>query len=161
MIGAILAVDENMGLAKDGKLAWPIKEDMEFFRKITTGEGKNAIVMGRSTAESMPFFPLKKRENFIATRNPKLESEIELTVESLKKLNSKFKEVWIIGGKQIYEHCFEHKLVDRILITKIPGDYECDLFLDKSSFVRDYVLDFTYKLKDCDLVVETWILKHI
>ncbi len=161
MIGAILAVEEEMGLAKNGKLAWSIKEDMDFFRKITTGDGSNAIVMGRSTAESMPVFPLKRRENFIVTRNPKTEKHISLTKDSFEKLSKEYKEVWVIGGKQVYEYCFENKLVERILITRIPRSYDCDLFLDESYLTRNYILDFTYKLRDCDLSVETWKLKHI
>ena len=58
----ILALDSQNGLGKDGDLAWRIREDMKYFKKITMGDSsaQNAVVMGRKTWDSIPekFKPL-------------------------------------------------------------------------------------------------------
>ena len=54
----IIAVDDKNGIGKNGTLPWRIKEDMEFFRTVTSTTKKkhrqNAVIMGRKTWESIP-----------------------------------------------------------------------------------------------------------
>jgi len=54
----VIAVDDKNGIGKEGALAWSIKEDMQFFKHITTNTQKkgkqNAVIMGRKTWESIP-----------------------------------------------------------------------------------------------------------
>ena len=45
----IAAVCQKRGIGKDGTLPWKIVEDMKFFSKLTKGNGKNAIIMGKKT----------------------------------------------------------------------------------------------------------------
>ena len=71
----ILAIDSNNWLGKNNDLAWKLKSDMQYFKKITTQtqqENKqNAVIMGRKTWESIPekFRPLPDRKNFLLTRD--------------------------------------------------------------------------------------------
>ena len=63
----IVAVDVNNGIGANNQLLCRIKEDMEMFKKITIGNGNNAVVMGRKTFESLPNGPLLTRDNYVIT----------------------------------------------------------------------------------------------
>ena len=53
-VNLIVAVDSKCyGIGKDGKIPWHNKDDMKFFKDITTGYGNNAVIMGRKTFESI------------------------------------------------------------------------------------------------------------
>ena len=68
----IAAVDDNGGIGKDGKLPWGrLKDDINWFRKVTVGNGNNAVIMGRKTWDSLPkqFRPLPERYNIVLSRN--------------------------------------------------------------------------------------------
>ena len=47
---AIVAVDKNWGIGKDGDLLFHIPEDMKFFRMTTLNHN---VVMGRKTLENV------------------------------------------------------------------------------------------------------------
>ena len=50
----IVATCNNNGIGINNQLPWDlIKEDMKLFSKLTTGNGNNAIIMGRKTFESI------------------------------------------------------------------------------------------------------------
>ena len=67
-IEAIVAVDKNYGMAKNGQIPWKSKTDMNFFKTTTTN---NIIVMGSKTLLSLKnALPLPNRLNIILTRNP-------------------------------------------------------------------------------------------
>ena len=50
----IVAADLNNGIGKNGKIPWRISADMDFFKKTTMGNGKNAVIMGRTTGNHCP-----------------------------------------------------------------------------------------------------------
>ncbi|MBQ9180273.1 MAG: dihydrofolate reductase, partial [Firmicutes bacterium] len=64
---AIVAVDKNWAIGKDGDLLFKLPGDMKFFRETTKGK---VIVLGRKTLESFPGGkPLPGRVNVVLTRN--------------------------------------------------------------------------------------------
>lgn len=48
---AIVATDENFVIGKDNTIPWRSKSDMRMFRYLT---GKQNLIMGRKTVESLP-----------------------------------------------------------------------------------------------------------
>lgn len=89
----IAALSPSNGLGVSGGLAWSLKGEMAYFRKATSfvppspasgaeekGKGKNAVIMGRNTWESIPpkFRPLKGRINVVVSRKMGEEREKEL-----------------------------------------------------------------------------------
>lgn len=91
----IAALSPSNGLGVSGGLAWSLKGEMAYFRKATSfvplpshsaagaetkGKGKNAVIMGRNTWESIPpkFRPLKGRINVVVSRTTGEEREKEL-----------------------------------------------------------------------------------
>ena len=65
---AIVAVDKNWGIGKDGEQLIYIPEDLKRFKAFTIG---NTIILGRKTMYTFPGSkPLKGRRNLILSRTP-------------------------------------------------------------------------------------------
>lgn len=142
----IVAMDNLKGIGLNNKLPWPIvKEDMEMFKKLTIGDGKNAVIMGKNTYLSLPNI-LKERDNLVLSKkledpgknNVYIFSDISSLLEFCK---NKYREVWIIGGAEIYKQFLDLNLVDKIYLTKIDSNYKCDCFFPESYFDRFNLLD--------------------
>ena len=73
-ISMIASVGKNNELGKDNNLIWRFKEDLKFFREITTG---HVIVMGRKTFESLPRM-LPNRHHVVITSKDNFNDEIEV-----------------------------------------------------------------------------------
>jgi dihydrofolate reductase len=155
---AIFACTPKGGIGLNGKLPWRIKEDMKLFKKITTqvdnDTGKtNAVIMGRNTWESIPekFRPLPNRINIIiSTTMNKIEteelyntnessvyivhsiSELDLLLYKLKhtKKGSKLNIPFIIGGAKLYNKMFELDKINKVHLSLVNEEYECDTFID-------------------------------
>lgn len=134
----IAAADLNNGIGKNGKIPWKISADMKFFQEKTVGNGKNAVIMGRTTWESLPekHRPLKNRLNIILTRDnsytasgAKIASSLE---EALKiaEQNS-CEEIFVIGGAKVYNESIEHKNCSGIWLTRVSKTFNCDTFFPK------------------------------
>ena len=122
MIKLIVAVDSNYGIGYKNSLLFRIKEDLQRFRELTTG---HFVVMGRKTYESLPK-PLPERINVVITRNPKynpkdtsviVESDIMRIVSYYLDTGQQEKDLWIIGGAEIYEQFLP--FADEIHMTMI------------------------------------------
>ena len=72
MISIITAYSNKKVIGKNNKMPWDIKGDLEFFKKLTTG---NIVIMGRKTFESIGKV-LPNRINIVITRNIENKSKI-------------------------------------------------------------------------------------
>jgi len=136
-VEAILAVDMNFGLAKEGKIPWKSKKDLNFFREKTIN---NVVIMGAKTLLSLPnSMPLKNRINIVLTNNYEKYSKTYEKYDNIYFVNFnhvvnlikycyKDKTIFIIGGSQIYELMLP--FCSTIWLTKIKTDYECDLIFN-------------------------------
>lgn len=135
----ILAMDLDGCIGKDDGLPWRLRADMLRFKRLTVGEGNNAVLMGRTTWESLPeaYRPLNNRLNIVVTRNQEYTVEgveIASSIENgLALANEKESEVcWIIGGANVYEQCRE--LVDEVHVTMVEtndsGEIRVGLFTE-------------------------------
>lgn len=125
----IVAMAENRVIGKDNQLIWHMPNDLKFFKQKTTG---HYVIMGRKSYESMGK-PLPNRLNIIISRNREYAVEGAMVVHSLKDAldfaeQQKQKEVFILGGGEIYRQAFEKKLVDKIYLTEIKDTFEGDTF---------------------------------
>jgi dihydrofolate reductase/thymidylate synthase len=137
----IVAIDKDGGISRDGELPWDSPEDMNFFKSTTTGNGKNVVIMGRLTYESIPgkFRPLRKRKNVVISSSIEPASEPLISVypsilEALKGLGNQngYDEIFIMGGGRIYDDILENYLYlcDKIYLTKFKASYQCDMAID-------------------------------
>lgn len=153
MIIQILALDEKNGIGKDNQLPWPFnKEDMKFFKETTSGHD---VLMGRNTWESLPKKPLPNRKNYVITSSiEKIDGHAYVIkdLSFLKHYNQK-KKMFIIGGSKLYHSTFD--ITDKIMITKIKGEYDCDTFYDYEYVKNNFTLKYNLMLGDNK--VETWV----
>lgn len=139
----IVSVCKNNGIGISNKLPWELSQDMEFFKSQT----KNSVViMGRNTFFSIPekFRPLKDRTNVVISLT--LDTIHGVTVmKSLKEAFDYFcnEEMYIIGGQRIYREALD--FADKLLITKIYRDYECDTFFPE---ICNFQLETFSELKE-------------
>lgn len=125
MIVAIVACDNQWGIGKDGSIPWKCKEDLKHFRETTNG---HKIVMGRKTWESLPIRPLPDRVNVVITRQTDYIAEGAIISDDIIWPDDEDDILYVIGGSEIYK--LYEPYLDKILITRIPNDHECDTFLD-------------------------------
>ena len=146
MISLILAIDDKGGIGKNNSLPWPHnKEDMEFFKNITN---QKTILMGKNTWKSLPKKPLPNRLHYIFTTDlmfPTSHVIKRVTTDDVSGWITKYdslhpdEELMIIGGVSLVEQ--SKSIIDKIYLTKIHGDFDCDVFLDLtllSNFVKIY-----------------------
>lgn len=135
MFSIIVAMGENREIGKDNGLLWHIPEDLQNFKKITTGK---TVIMGRRTFESIGK-PLPRRENVVISRTLSKLKERELGIKifnSLEEVIKKYgkkkndgEEVFVIGGEQIYREILEKDLADRLYISHIKySDFTADAY---------------------------------
>lgn len=140
-ISIIAAIGENQELGKNNKLLWHIPEDLERFKKLTEG---HVVIMGRKTFESLRS-PLPNRINVIVTKNKdytvSLYRYIDTLIcqtfkEAIKIAKTKEKkEIFIIGGGQIYQQAID--IADKLYLTIVDGNFDADTFFpDYSQFTK-------------------------
>ncbi len=125
MISIIAAMTKNRAIGKDNKLPWKLPEDLKNFKKLTTG---NTIIMGRKTYESIGK-PLPNRNNIVVSSTMQPSNGVQVCKniqEALEKAKSHGKEIFIIGGAQIYEQTIP--IADKLYITHVKQEYEGDAF---------------------------------
>ena len=135
----ILAMDLDGCIGKDDGLPWRLRADMLRFKRLTVGDGHNAVLMGRTTWESLPeaYRPLSERLNIIVTRNEEYSVDGAYACLSIEKGLGLAEEnssdiCWIIGGANVYEQCRE--LVDEVHVTMVEtnqsGEVRVGLFTE-------------------------------
>ena len=108
----IVARSLNYGIGFKGDLPWRLSQDMKMFKKITTlkeNEGKNSVIMGRKTFESMNSKALPNRHNIVVSSDQTLDQRndiqradsFEQGLEIAKKLDPSSR-IFVIGGSKLY-----------------------------------------------------------
>lgn len=125
-IQAIVAIDENGAIGRQGELLCHLPADMRHFKEVTMD---HSIVMGRKTFESFPRRPLPGRQNIVITRNAAWQYSGVTVVHSLEDAvaAAQTDAVIIIGGAQVYEQALP--LVDVLHLTRIHARWaSADVF---------------------------------
>ena len=153
MFNVILAHDNKNGIGKNNELPWFFPSDMRFFKSMTSPLNfldTSIVIMGRKTMESIPNHFLPNRINIVISNKYTEEKEDLHIVDSFNKAlevanTYEGNKIWVIGGSSIYNMAFRHKDLDKIFITSINGDFDCDTFitLPKMKLVNKYT--FTEK----------------
>lgn len=138
----IVAVDSNWAIGHKGKLLVSIPEDMQFFRRETTGK---VVVMGRKTLESFPNgLPLKNRVNVVITKDKEYNIKdaiichsIEEALEVLKQYNDE--DIYVIGGESVYRQFLPYCSVAHV--TKINYSYEADTYFPNLDEMDEWTIE--------------------
>lgn len=122
----VASAGERNELGRGGDLCWHIPEDLRHFKELTTG---GAVIMGRSTWESLPKRPLPGRTNIVVTRNKDYEAPGAVTTGSLEEAVGLAGDsnTFIIGGESVYRQAL--LLAERLELTRIfATDPEADKY---------------------------------
>jgi dihydrofolate reductase len=125
LISLVAAAGNNNVIGGDNKLPWKMPADMKFFKDLTM---HHSVIMGRKTFASFGI-PLKNRRNIIITRDTSLSisgCEVVHSLDEAIKLVKDDKEVFIIGGAEIYRQSMA--IANKIYLTRIHGDFEGDSY---------------------------------
>lgn len=133
------------GIGRDGRLSWNIPAQADHLIRVTTVPdedgrgGRNAVIMGRRMWESLPedSRPLPDRINVVLTRassDPSFVSPYPKNViiahsvaHALEQLSTHdVKEVFAIGGEQVFAEAVDSPNCARIFLTRIGQDFACD-----------------------------------
>ncbi|CCC68234.1 hypothetical protein NCAS_0B01500 [Naumovozyma castellii] len=167
VVSIVACLVPEMGIGFQGNLPWRLSKEMKYFRQVTSSTfdpaKKNAVIMGRKTWESIParFRPLPNRINVVISRSftDTLQEANDLTdpyfkINSLSgcidelttKMTKDLERIYIIGGGEIYNECYN--MADYWLITKLtPVDTvepEMDTFLNTKTLKQVFEEDKTH-----------------
>jgi len=128
MISIIVAYSKNRVIGDDQDIPWYIREDMQFFKKRTSGK---IVIMGRKTYESIPekHRPFKGRTTYVLTRDTSYtidHEDVKIFHDFDKalmvaKLTAGDDEIMIAGGAQIYNLAIPY--TDRIYATILAEEF--------------------------------------
>ena len=126
---AIVAMDRNNVIGREGDLPWRLPSDLKHFKTLTYGK---PCLMGRKTWESLPF-PLPGRPNLIVTRDKSYAAEKAEVFHSIRNFVGKgfehagalgVDEVMLIGGAQLYKVLLDY--CDRLYVSHVDTEVQGD-----------------------------------
>jgi dihydrofolate reductase len=122
--------EENRVIGRDRDLPWHIPEDLQHFKKLTTG---HPLLMGRRTFESIVHQfggPLPNRRMVVLTSQGPFEAypdvETYASIDAALDALSDAEVVFIGGGEAIYRQFLP--TADRLELTLVEGAYEGDTY---------------------------------
>lgn len=172
VVAVVAYQQEDRAIGFCNRLIYRLREDMEHFRKLTTG---HVVLMGRRTYESVGR-NLPRRVNVVMSRSPKPKhmsdnsfwcSDLEYALAWCSE-NHPEKTVFIIGGEEIYRLALPY--LDKVVATEIEnrdhlqadaffpdlpeGDFEL-VYPGKQQTGRDAL-----SCQDVSYRIATWERKH-
>jgi dihydrofolate reductase len=152
MIIGLFAVDEANGMGINNHLPWPKnKDDMNWFKVLTKNQ---TVVMGSNTWNSSDMIkPLPGRRNVVITSQcinmPKVTTASGDVVTILHKIAQEDlnKQIFVIGGANILMQA--EPVMEKIYITRIPGRYKSDTFIDLVHLTQNFTLMHEQNLGSC------------
>ncbi|MEN0000718.1 MAG: dihydrofolate reductase [Pseudomonadota bacterium] len=141
VISLIVAVSENGIIGRDGDMPWRLSSDLKRFKALTLD---HPVIMGRKTFESIGK-PLPGRLNIVVSRDmdwaaegtirvSSLSAAIDLATANLESQHANAdddvdrddlpKEIFIIGGGQIYAQAME--FAEALYVTEVLAEIDGD-----------------------------------
>lgn len=122
-IKAIVCMDLNNAIGYKNELLCKLPNDMKRFKQLTLGTGNNSVLCGSKTYESMGNLP--NRYMIVATKSKTYEGvHTTKNVEDFTRLWKTYspdKDLWILGGEEIYKQTLDY--VDELHITVVTSEF--------------------------------------
>lgn len=137
----IAAHDGRRGIGRAGQMAWHIPGESRWTaattRRTARPELRNALVMGRKTYDSIPQQrrPLAGRTSIVISTATEVMDDGVYLARGLKEAIQRaatlenIGDTYIFGGATIYRQALDQLIADELLISVVPGDYQCDAHL--------------------------------
>jgi len=126
-ISIVAAVANNHVIGADNKLLWHLPADLMYFKNLTMG---HTMIMGRKTFESIGK-PLPGRRTIVVSRKPDFDAqgcEVAHSIKGALKLAKKDKEIFVVGGAEIYQQTINLPQTHKLYITRVFAQFEGDAF---------------------------------
>lgn len=130
LISLIVAMDEERGIGKGGRVPWHLSDDLRRFKALTMG---HHLIVGRKTWEAIGR-PLPGRRLVIVTRDPDYRPQscpdcvvvnsLQAALDAARRAGDS--EAFIGGGGEIYAQALP--LAHRIHLTTVHTRAGCDVF---------------------------------
>ncbi len=129
MISLIFATDPNHLIGSDNDLPWNYPEDLKYFKKTTVNK---SVLMGLNTFHSIMSIngkPLPKRNLIVASLEEFSYPNVTVISDLISFLKAPHnEEIFVIGGKTIYELAFPY--ADKLYITHIKKAHIGNVYLN-------------------------------
>ena len=171
LLNLIAAADNSNGIGLNGSLPWFFPLELKYFARVTTqtfSEKKmNAVIMGRKTWISIPKKPLKNRVNIVVSSTiEKDDVEGAYVYPTFAKalqhcsLNKNIESAFVIGGVRLYQEFLSLNWWNKIFLTRVEGEFECDTFLPELEGIEGSTSPLKSKeeVNECD--GNTYKYKH-
>jgi dihydrofolate reductase len=137
---AIVAMTRDRVIGKNNKIPWRLRGEQSWFKEMTMG---HPILMGRKTFESIGK-PLPGRRNLVVTRTGNF-AGVDL-IRDLQAFDpapyqTHGKEIYVIGGAEIYEALLDR--CDTIYATIVKEEYAGDTYFPE--FESQFALSETIR----------------
>lgn len=152
---SVAAVAENGVIGRDGELPWPsIPADKRQYRERIAD---SPVIMGHVTFDSMredlpgtDQIVLSRSESSFDVDSAHHASGIDEAISTIERLGAD--RGYVIGGAGIYD--LFHPVVDRMVLSQIPGEYDGDAF-----FPDWYPKDWNRidRVEYDDFTLEEWV----
>jgi dihydrofolate reductase len=119
----VAAVASNGIIGANGELPWRLPEDLQHFKRITTG---HPVIMGRRTWESLKG-PLPGRDNIVVTGTAGYEAPgaaVASSLEAALALCLGEPVVFVIGGSRLFAESLP--FAAGLVMTEIDREFEGD-----------------------------------
>lgn len=147
MLSIIVAIGPHNVIGKGNDLPWHYPEDLKYFKKVTLN---HSVFMGYNTFLSIYNRlgkPLPNRKNYVLTYENELPGGA-IPVKSIDELPDE--EIFVIGGKMIYEMFLPH--ADYLYITHIKKEHDGDVFFPNINY-ENYELISKEEHEDLDFCI--------
>jgi dihydrofolate reductase len=127
------ACDPRGVIGKNGRLPWHYPEEIQHFKETILN---SPLIMGHTTFLTLPEPYFEKRTTIIFSRQKHIPTHPnQYFVSSLQEFHSlpdRCKELYVIGGAQIYSLFIQANLLDACILTILTRIYEGDTFFPLS-----------------------------
>lgn len=152
---SVAAVAENGVIGRDGELPWPsIPADKRQYRERIADA---PVILGRVTFDSMredlpgtAQIVLSRSESSFGVETAHHAADVDDAVAVAESLGAQ--RVYVIGGAGIYD--LFHPVVDRMVLSRIPGEYEGDACFPEWDPEEWLLLD---RIDRGEFTLEEWI----
>lgn len=128
MISLIWAMDENRLIGAKDRLPWYYPIDLKYFQSLTKNQ---VVVMGHETYLSLKGYykskPLPFSKIYVANLNDYTYDDAILVKDFITFLENNKENLWVIGGKTIYELALPY--ANTLYITYILNRHEGDTYI--------------------------------
>ena len=161
----VVAACKNKGIGFKNNLPWKLKNELNYFKHLTIGNGNNAVIMGKNTW--MEFNKaLPKRKNFVLSRKIRknIGAKNFVFLSSTKYLHflDNYDDKWVIGGGQLYTNMINKNKIQSIFYTDIQDEFKSDVFFpDISNNFTEIYKSKNYKEGKTDYCMKVFLNNDI